>query len=82
MKLQELREAAGLSKSEVARRLSVDLSTVCHWERGAAVPRTDKLPALADMLGCSIDNLFGREPQTGSDGLRQEEPQAARQNSA
>lgn len=77
MKLQELREAAGFSKSEVARRLGVDLSTVCHWERGAAVPRTDKLPALADMLGCSIDNLFGRDPQAGADGLLQEEPHSA-----
>lgn len=62
MEITRLRERAKLSKVEVAHRLGVDLSTVCHWESGAAMPRADKLPVLADMFGCSIDALFGRDP--------------------
>lgn len=67
MQIQTRREAARLSKVEVARSLGVDLSTVCHWESGAAMPRADKLPVLADLLGCSIDELYGRSlpGQTG-----------------
>lgn len=62
MKIQTLREKAGLSQAEVARRLGLDFSTVSHWERGTAIPRADKLPVLADLFGCSIDELYGRDP--------------------
>ena len=67
MEIQTLREKAGLSKTEVAYRLGLDLSTVCHWESGAAVPRTDKLPLLADLFGCTIDELYGRAPPDRAD---------------
>lgn len=62
MKIQVLRENAGLTRLEVASRLGLDKSTVSHWEKGAAIPRADKLPLLADMFGCSIDELYGRDP--------------------
>lgn len=62
MKIQVLREQAGLSQVDVARRLGLDKSTVCRWESGENVPRTDKLPILADLFGCSIDELYGRDP--------------------
>ena len=62
MKIQVLRENAGLTRLEVASRLGLDKSTVSHWEQGAAIPRADKLPLLADMFGCSIDELYGRDP--------------------
>lgn len=62
MNIQELRENAGLSRLEVASRLGLDKSTVSHWEHGKAIPRSDKLPLLADMFGCSIDELYGRDP--------------------
>lgn len=62
MKIQVLRENAGLTRLEVASRLGLDKSTVSHWEHGAAIPRADKLPLLADLFGCSIDELYGRDP--------------------
>ena len=62
MKIQVLRENAGLTRLEVASRLGLDKSTVSHWELGTAIPRADKLPLLADMFGCSIDELYGRDP--------------------
>jgi len=65
MQIQALRENAGLSKVEVARHLDVGISAVCHWESGKAIPRADKLPELADLFGCSIDALFGRDPPDG-----------------
>lgn len=61
MNLQKMREAAGLSQTDVAKTLRVDVSTVGHWEAGDAMPRAAKLPKLADLFGCTIDELFGRD---------------------
>ena len=33
-------------------------STVAMWESGENVPRADKLPDLARVLGCTVDDLF------------------------
>lgn len=62
LKIRELREAAGLSQADVVRAMKVDQAAVFRWENGQAMPRAAKLPKLADVLGCSIDELFGREP--------------------
>lgn len=62
MKIKELREAAGLTQADVMRALNVDSAAVSRWESGLALPRAAKLPILADLFGCTIDDLFGREP--------------------
>lgn len=56
--MQALRKAAKLTQSDVAKILKVERSTVAMWETGAAMPRADKLPALAKLYGCTIDDLF------------------------
>lgn len=61
MKIRELREAAGLSKTDVARIMEVDLAAVSRWDSGESMPRAAKLPKLAELFHCSIDELF-REP--------------------
>lgn len=61
MKLRELRERAGISMSELARVMDVDLAAVSRWESGEAMPRAAKLPKLADLFGCTIDALYGRD---------------------
>lgn len=61
MQIREMRQAAGLTQQAVAAALDVDRSTVSYWETGGAMPRADQLPRLADLLGCSIDALYGRQ---------------------
>ena len=58
MKIKEKREQIGLRQEDVAQALDVDRSTVAKWETGEAMPRSDKLPELAKILGCSIDELY------------------------
>lgn len=70
-RLKELREQRDMLQGELAAAVGVSRSTVAMWESGAIMPGADKLPKLADALGCSIDALYGREP-TGE--LRKEEP--------
>ena len=61
MRIKELREAAGLSQNDLVHLAKVDQAAVSRWENGQAMPRSSKLPELADILGCTIDALFGRE---------------------
>ena len=58
--LRALREAKGIGAKEIAVVLGVSVQAVGKWERNEAFPRADQLPRLADLLGCSIDALYGR----------------------
>ena len=50
--------AAIPTQQEVAKVMGVQVSTVSKWERGLAKPRADKLPQLAKLYGCTIDELL------------------------
>lgn len=56
--LKALREKAGYTQIDVATKLDVGQSTVSMWENGNNLPRAEKLPLLAKLYGCSIDDLF------------------------
>lgn len=55
------------SQKEVALALDVGQSAVSKWEMGLTKPRADKLPALAKLYGCTIEELL-------SDGDVQKNP--------
>ena len=59
--IKEAREKAGLTQQDLANELGVGKSTVATWETQKSLPRTDKLPALAKILGCTIDELLKKE---------------------
>jgi len=47
---RHIREAAGLSASEVARQLGVSPAAVSRWERGERVPRGELAERWAEVL--------------------------------
>jgi len=53
-----MREALKITQVQLAKLLKVRQSTVAMWENGKNKPRADKLPQLAKVLQCSIDDLF------------------------
>lgn len=59
MRFKVLREKANLTQAQVAEALSIGQSTVSMWENGENLPRADKLPQLARLLGCTVDDLLG-----------------------
>lgn len=59
MKFKVLREKANLTQAQVAEALSIGQSTVSMWESGENLPRADKLPQLAKLLCCTVDDLLG-----------------------
>lgn len=58
--LQVLRRKNNFTQAEVAITLGVSASSVAKWETTNTFPRAELLPALADLLHCTIDDLFGR----------------------
>lgn len=58
-RIYNLRKRRALSQEELAEALGVSRQTVSKWERGAAVPELDKLRALSELFGVSLDELAG-----------------------
>ena len=58
MKLKEKREEQNLTQSGLATQIGVNQNTVSQWETGERIPRADKLVQLAQILGCTVDELL------------------------
>lgn len=57
-KIKILREAKGLTLQDIGDLWGISRSSVAGWEGGSSKPGIDKLPALARLLGVSIDELL------------------------
>ncbi len=61
-RIAEKRKARGLKQDELAERLGVSAQAVSKWENDISCPDIMTLPQLAEILGCSIDELLtGKE---------------------
>ena len=59
--IERLRVKAGMSQQELANELNITQGAVSQWEKGVTAPSIDKLPELAKILNCSIDELLGNK---------------------
>lgn len=57
-RLFELRREKGFSQENLADRLMVSRQSVSKWEAGSAMPEIDKLVAIANIFGVSVDYLI------------------------
>lgn len=62
--IKEHRVSAGIRQNELAEKLKVRQSTVSMWETGSARPRIGKLLILANLFGCSIEELLDKEEES------------------
>lgn len=58
MRLRFFREKNNLTQKELSLKIGVEQNTVSQWESGERLPRADKLPQLAKILGCTVDDLL------------------------
>ena len=58
MSFREQRIKAGLSVADVMKALSVSDAAVYQWETGVSMPAGKRLPAIAKLYGCTVDDLF------------------------
>src|ERR1700754_3284390 len=68
-RLRELRTQRGLTLDEVARRSSIDVSTLSRLESGKRRLALDHLPRLAAALSVSTDDLL-RAPENDDPRVR------------
>jgi transcriptional regulator with XRE-family HTH domain len=57
-RLRQLREAAGLSRDDVARQVGKTTSTVVKYEQATITPSVGVLGALARVYGVPVGELF------------------------
>ena len=58
MRIREMRQRSHITQMELSRMLNVTQSTVAMWENGHTAPKSKLLPRLAEILCCSISDLF------------------------
>jgi transcriptional regulator with XRE-family HTH domain len=55
--IEELREARGWSRQELAERAGVTRMAIWHWENGSRIPRFDQMRVIARVLEVSLDDI-------------------------
>ena len=58
MSFLSARKKAGYSQAFVAKKLGIAPASVCQWETGKTMPRASMLVRIADLYGCTIDELL------------------------
>ena len=58
MGFKKARIAAGLSVAQVVEALKVSDAAVYQWETGVTHPSSKRLPELAKLYSCTIDELL------------------------
>lgn len=56
------RKEKGLSQEELAERVLVSTPMICQIERGTRNPSLQLGKAIADVLGCTVDELLSKSP--------------------
>lgn len=74
-KIRQLREDAGYSQAQLAKKLDVTRSSVNAWEMGLSTPTTQYIVALAKLFHVSTDHILGIKPELSVtlDGYTEEE---------
>ena len=57
--IEARRKALNMTQRELANALAVSQANISQWESGVASPRADKLPEIAKVLQCQIEDLYG-----------------------
>ena len=62
--IKKYREICELTQSGLADKLGVSIQAVSKWESAKSAPNIVFLPTMAEIFGCYIDNLFGKDVKT------------------
>jgi len=67
-RLHAAREARGLTQSQVAEKLGITQTAYALWERRQVALKPEQIEKVADVLGVSIEHLFGKDKSAKSRG--------------
>lgn len=63
MSFLSARLRTGMSQAAVAEKLGISAASVCQWETGKTQPRAEKLPEIASLYGCTVDDLLSPDTE-------------------
>ena len=63
MNIEKRRIAAGMSQLQLSRLVGVQQNTISQYEKGKREPSLEVLIKLADIFGCTIDELVRGEKE-------------------
>lgn len=64
--ISQKRKEHNMTQMQLADALGVTFQAVSNWERGNSMPDISKLPELAELFGCSIEELLGGGAPAGN----------------
>ena len=67
--IKQLREAAGMTQAELAATMQLTTPSITKWELGRANPTYDNLIQLAEIFGCTLDEVAGRKASAQKGGV-------------
>ena len=62
-KILALRKERNMTQTELADEMGVSFQAVSNWERGNSMPDISKLPQLAELFGCTVDELLDEKSE-------------------
>ena len=66
------RKAKNMTQTELADQMNVSFQAVSNWERGNSMPDISKLPQLAELFGCSVDELLDGRSELLNSAMKDE----------
>ena len=82
-RIYQYRRANGLSQEELAESLNVSRQSVSKWETDGSIPDLDKMVALSELFGITLDELVkGSTPHPAPVSMRTEEADVAPQTAS
>lgn len=60
-----LRKMNGYSQEQVAEKINISRQAYAKWESGSSVPTVDKVAALANVYGVTVDSMLKTETAEG-----------------
>ena len=65
-KIMTLRNKYQMSQGDLAEKLNVSRQSVSKWETGASTPDLDKLIAMSELFGITMDELVKESKKIGN----------------
>lgn len=73
LKLREIRKLKGLTQTELAELMGVNLRSISSWERGATILNAENIVKVCKALNCTPNDLLGWEEYKAAHALDNQE---------
>lgn len=64
LNIRVLRTNRHITQVELAKILGITQATLSDWENNKIAPKAERLPEIAKVLKCSVDDLFSSDADT------------------